>query len=41
MQFNSIVVVNSRAGGSFRFRVVVLLYERVVSLGPQCVRCSD
>ena len=41
VQFNSMVVVNSRAGGSFRFRVVVLLYERVVSLGPQCVRCSD
>ena len=41
VQFNSMVVVNPRAGGSFRFRVVVLLYGRVVSLGPQCVRCSD
>ena len=41
VQFNSRVVVNSRAGGRFRFRVVVLLYERVVSLSPQCVRCSD
>ena len=35
LQFNSMVVVNSRAGGSFRFRVVVLLYDRVVSSGLQ------
>ena len=41
VQFNSMLVVNSRAGGSFRFRVVVLLYERVVSSGPQRVRCSN
>ena len=30
VQFNSMVFVNSRAGGSFRFRSEMLLYERVV-----------